>query len=107
MVTEIISKFAFLIVGIALFSLQVDFALAGPDNLDKTVSKEEGEEPYFAGIGEGFTSANAFSGIEVAWRMFSAPDIPTICAKSERPVKLVTRKEPVALYIGEWFLLII
>jgi hypothetical protein len=101
MVSKIISKFTFLIM--TLLAMQPDFALAGPSAFDKIVSKEADEETYFARIGEGFTSENASSGIEVAWRMFSAPDIPTICAKSERPVKLVTRKEPVALYIGEWF----
>jgi hypothetical protein len=57
----------------------------------------------FGTIAEAFTSKTQQRGIEVAYRMFSAPDLGEICAKSPRPVKLVAQQVPITLHVGEWF----
>jgi len=61
------------------------------------------ESSVFGTIAEAFTSETQHRGIEVAYRMFSAPDLGRICAKSERPSKLVPQKVPITLRVGEWF----
>jgi len=62
-----------------------------------------GESSVFVTIAEGFSSETQQRGIEVAYGMFSAPDLGRICSKSERPSRLVAKKVPIALRVGEWF----
>jgi hypothetical protein len=59
--------------------------------------------PGFGTIAEGFTSPNRSTGIDAAYRMFSLPTFPKICAESERPFKLASVGGTVMLRVGERF----
>jgi len=63
------------------------------------------EPSSFVTIAEAFTSETQQHGIEVGYRIFSAPDMGEICAKAERPARLVAQKVPITLRVREWFLL--
>lgn len=62
------------------------------------------EEARFAHLAEGYTAADARSGIVAGQRMFSVPTFGAICAPLEAPARLaVITPEPVRLVRGEWF----
>jgi hypothetical protein len=57
----------------------------------------------FSAVGEGFTSLTRNVGIDIAFRMFSTPTFPKVCAESERPFKLTAPNGTVALHVGNWY----
>jgi hypothetical protein len=59
--------------------------------------------PSFSRVAEGFTSRDKTSGVEVAYRMFTAPTIRNTCAESGRPFRLLSPHGQVVLRVGEWF----
>ena len=61
------------------------------------------ESSAFGTIAEALTSETQQQGIKVGYRMFSLPTFEETCAKSKQPAKLIARKAPVTLYVGEWF----
>lgn len=62
-----------------------------------------GGDAEYSTIGEGYTSINYSEGIRVAPRMFSAPDMPALCATVEKPAKLIARENHIQIRVGELF----
>jgi hypothetical protein len=52
-------------------------------------------------FGEGFTSTAPGAPAEIYYRAFSLGNMPEICGSSGVPVKLVPRRDPIRLHIGD------
>jgi hypothetical protein len=84
---------------VALIAMIPAYASAAQGDPGDTVG--QGEEPYFAGIGEGYTATSESGGIEVAGagRIVSAPEAVEFCRKAPRPAHLVALKDTVVLHV--------
>jgi len=58
--------------------------------------------PWFETVAEGWTARDERSSVDLAFRMFSVPDMAGHCAKAPSPARLVA-KGTVTLLVGEWF----
>jgi hypothetical protein len=57
----------------------------------------------FVHVAEGFASRDAQHGIDVGYRMFTAPTFGDACEQAPRPARLEALQLPIVLRLGEWF----
>jgi hypothetical protein len=57
----------------------------------------------FVQVAEARSPRTSKQAVNVAYRIFSAPTFPKICAEAGTPVKLVFQTNPLKLTLGSWF----
>jgi hypothetical protein len=65
--------------------------------------RSQNEKPHFGTIGEGYTAADISQGIDIGWRMFTAPNMGAICAAAGKAARLITDKIEYVLMVGDTF----
>jgi hypothetical protein len=60
-------------------------------------------QPPFGTVAEGYTSVDERHGIDIAYRMFSAPDVKSLCAAAPRPASFRAANPNLVLHVGQWF----
>jgi hypothetical protein len=57
----------------------------------------------FGQVAEALTAPTSKQGLEVAFRIFSAPTIRKVCAEAGKPSRLLVQTAPLMLTVGSWF----
>jgi hypothetical protein len=63
------------------------------------------QSPGFVMLAEGVTADDQRHGMEVAYRMFSLPDLPRVCVQATSVSELVSADRRLEFVVNEWFVL--